>query len=129
MTTFFLEHFWTETKTSLKQVIIDATSLSVTKTSVKRRRVSRKDVRSSSSPRKRIVRGHFWCSQKFLVSKSYAIQGHQIFSKIFCTTVPKVFLGKRFGVSESFWCGKTVHKRRYHNSSCRFFCLTVPEIS
>ena len=70
--------------------------------------------------------------------------GYQDFpSKIFCLTVPKIFVGEPFCVSQNFWYRKNLWirggggdgggggvgggGREYHDFLSNFFCLTVPK--
>ena len=79
--------------------------------------------------KKHFVRGPFLFFWKFLASKNYAKRGITIFHQKNCRTVPNMFVGNPFSVSENLWsrtflCIKGVTTICYQN----FFCLTLLKI-
>ena len=88
----------------------------------------------------KILRESLLCFKKFWYWKLPCIGGGSItdlesitvFSKIFCLTGPKNFVGEPFCVSENFWYGKKLWIRRRvgrecHNFPSKICCLTVPK--
>ena len=77
-------------------------------------------------------RGIPYCCINFGYRKSFEKRGYQDFmSKIFCLTVPKIFVGESFTVALTSGTEKSLDKRggEYQDFLSKIFRLTVPKIS
>ena len=74
-------------------------------------------------------RGTLYCVTNFGYRKILCFRGlcHDFLSKIFCLTVPKIFVGESFGVSLLRVSKNFMLQRVMSQFFVEFFCLTVPE--
>ena len=85
-----------------------------------------------SQSAEKFPRGTFLCFRNTLVSNNVRDKRgggyHDFSSKLFCLTVPKIFVGEPFGVSENFWYRKILCFRGLcQDIPWKIFCLTVPK--